>query len=277
MKKKLGLALGGGGARGLAHIGILKVMERINIVPDIISGTSMGGIIGAAYACGMELDQLEKTTIELTRMRNLIQIVHLRQPIKGLIDPVKLKKMLASIIPEDISFEQLKIPLAVCATDLNSGKAVGLHQGNLLTAVMASCALPGVFPPVCIGDNYLVDGGVLNNLPVDLAYRLGSELVVAVDVQQRMEHHSFWQYEPLKPKLPQPLSESFYDMMRSETIMSARITEINLQTFPPDLYIEVPVSKEISTLSGYHRADEIIRVGEKAAEKYLEAIQDLIK
>ena len=149
----------------------------MNIVPDIISGTSMGAIIGAAYACGMKIDQLEKTAIELTRMRNLIQIVHLRQPIKGLIDPEKLKKMLTSIIPEDISFEQLKIPLAVCATDLNSGKAVGLHQGNLLTAVMASCALPGVFPPVCIGDNYLVDGGVLNNLPVDLAYRLGSELV----------------------------------------------------------------------------------------------------
>ncbi len=142
---------------------------------------------------------------------------------------------------------------------------------------MASCALPGVFPPVSIGDSYLVDGGVLNNLPVDLAYRLGAEMVIAIDVQQRMEHHSFWQYEPLKPKLPQPLSDSFYDMMRSETIMSSRITEINLQVYPPDLYIEVPVSKEISTLSGYHRAEEIIRVGEKAIEKYIDPIQALFR
>lgn len=277
MKKKFGLVLGGGGARGLAHVGVLKTLTKLGIVPDYIAGTSMGGIIGAAFASGMDIDQLEKTAIDKTRMTNMIKMVHLRQPIKGLIDPEKLRKLLASIIPEDADFDQLQIPLAVCATDLNSGKSVGLQKGNLLTAVMASCALPGVFPPVCIGDDYLVDGGVLNNLPVDLAYRLGAEMVIAIDVQQRMEHHSFWQYEPLKPKLPQPLSDSFYDMMRSETIMSSRITEINLQVYPPDLYIEVPVSKEISTLSGYHRADEIIRVGEKATEKYLDVIQALFR
>lgn len=276
-KSKLGLVLSGGGARGLSHIGLLKVLEREQIRPDFISGTSMGAIIGAAYASGLSLETLEKLAVETTRNRNMIRMVHIRQPFKGLIDVDKLKSLLTSMIPEYLEFDQLKIPLSVCATDLNTGHAVTLRSGKVLNSIMASCALPGVFPPVEIGSMRLVDGGVLNNMPIDQVYQLGAEKVLAIDVQLRIQVNSAVQPGSTKPRLPLSMPDQFSAMILSENIMAGRITDLNLLVYPPDLYIEMPVSREITAISGYNRAEEIIRVGEVTTEKYLAKIKALLE
>lgn len=275
-KCKLGLALAGGGARGLAHIGLLKVLEREHIRPAYIAGTSMGAIIGAAYATGMDVDMIEKAAIEFTRPRNMIRMVHLTQPSRGLIDMEKLRIFLATLIPEYLEFDQLKTPLAVCATDLISGKAITLRNGKILPSILASCAVPGVFKPVEIGPYRLVDGGVLNNMPVDLAYQLGAQKVLAVDVQQNVHNTADRLAEYNKPVLPLPLPQYFYEIARSEIIMASRITDINLQNYPPDLLIDMPVSQDVTTLSGYNKAEEIIKVGEKTTEAHLARIKALL-
>jgi NTE family protein len=276
-KSKLGLVLAGGGARGIAHIGLLKVLERERIRPAFIAGTSMGAIIGAAYATGMDVNILEKAAIDVTRPHNMIRMVHLTQPSRGLIDSDKLRAFLAGLIPEYLEFDQLKIPLAVCATDLITGKAIGLREGKILPAIMASCALPGVFKPVHIGPYRLVDGGVVNNLPVDLAYQLGAEKVVAVDVQQNARNTPVWEEEYNKPVYSLSMPTNLHYIARSEIIMAGRITEFNLRIYPPDLLIEIPVSNDVTSLTGYNKAEEIIRVGEETTLANLDRIKALLE
>jgi NTE family protein len=275
-KIKLGMALSGGGARGLAYIGAFKVLERENIRPSFISGTSMGSIMGAAYATGISASELESFTLEATRRRNMVRMVHLTQPSKGLIDIEKLKILLTRLIPESMEFSQLKIPLSVCATDLLSGKSVTLREGKVLPAVLASSAYPGVFRAVEIGSMRMVDGGLLNNLPINLAYQLGAEKVIAFDVQTKVQNSYPWHMS--KEKAPWSLSipESFSELMWSVSIMSDRINDINMQTYPSDLYVLLPVDKEITSFTGFTRAEEIIRIGEETTEIYLPKIKALL-
>ena len=189
-KYKLGLALSGGGARGLAHIGFLKVLEREHIPVDYLSGTSMGSIIGAAYARGMELSQMEEEVLNSTTTRSMMRLVSLSPPTRGFLEVNKVRSVLSRFIPEALTFDELNIPLAVCATDLIHSEAVSLYKGEVLPAVMASCAVPGIFPAVNYPPYRLVDGGVLNNLPVDLVKGLGAEKIIAIDVQANpLVHH----------------------------------------------------------------------------------------
>jgi NTE family protein len=141
---------------------------------------------------------------------------------------------------------------------------------------MASCSIPGIFPPVEIASKRLVDGGVVNNLPVDLAYKIGAEKVIAVDVQLDPCTNSPWQDAENKQRWPLPVPEYFMDLVWSEVIMSSRITEINLAAYPPDLYIRMPLDKDINMLLSFPRAQEIIDIGEEMAESVLPAIRELV-
>jgi NTE family protein len=275
-KIKIGIALSGGGARGLAYIGAFKVLERENICPSFISGTSMGSIMGAAYATGISASELESFTLEATRRRNMVRMVHLTQPSKGLIDVEKLKILLTRLIPESMEFSQLKIPLSVCATDLISGKSVTLREGKVLPAVLASSAYPGVFRAVEIGSMRMVDGGLLNNLPINLAYQLGAEKVIAFDVQTKVQNSYPWHGPKEKASWSLSIPESFSELMWSVSIMSDRINDINMQTYPSDLYVLLPVDKEITSFTGFTRAEEIIRIGEETTEIYLPKIKTLL-
>lgn len=173
VKPILGLALSGGGARGLAHIGFLKVLEREQIRVDYLSGTSMGAVIAAAYARGMSIEDLEREAVSTTTTRNMIRMVSIAPPMRGIVESSKLKSVLSHFIPEGINFEDLRIPTAISATDLIRSCSVTLNSGPVLPAVMASCAMPGIFPAVDFPPLRLVDGGVLNNLPVNLVRKLG--------------------------------------------------------------------------------------------------------
>lgn len=272
---KLGLALSGGGARGLAHIGFLKVLERENIKADYISGTSMGSIIAAAYARGMEIKEIESFAIHYSSMRSMVRMVNLTPPSRGFVEVTKVREMLAHFIPETLTFDDLQIPLAVCATDLVRSMPVTLKNGGVLTAVMASCSVPGVFPAVRIPPYKLVDGGVLNNLPVDLVKDLGAEKIVAIDVQANP--FDIVQTDELPQTSHLPIPNTFRDLLWSATMMVARITQTQLQQIPPDLCIRPNIARDITLFMGFQKAAEVIAMGEKAAEEYLTRIRQILE
>src|SRR5215510_13389474 len=177
-KPRIGLALGSGSARGWAHIGAIRALEERGIKADLVCGTSIGALVGAAYAAG-ELDRLEKwvTGLAWTTVVRLMDIT-LRG---GLIRRTRIFTLFRTIF-EDRDVTELPVPFGVVATELHSGREVWLRSGKVLDAVRASCAMPGLFTPVIREDAVLVDGGLVNPVPVSMCRALGAELVVAVDL-----------------------------------------------------------------------------------------------
>ena len=176
-KRLIGLALSGGAVRGAAHLGVLEVLEREGIRPDFVAGTSAGSVVGAAYCAGLPLEQLETLALDL-RWR---KVGHLTRPRLGFFDSQGLEDYLAELI-QDRTFDELDIPLSTVAVDILSGEVVIMSEGRVATAVRASCAVPGIFTPVEWHDRLLVDGGLLNNLPVSVVQAMGADYVIAVDL-----------------------------------------------------------------------------------------------
>ncbi len=182
MSKKFGLVLGGGVARCLTHIGVLQALELAGIQPDLIAGSSGGALIGAAYAKGFTPAQILTFASE-TRWRDLVSL-QLRR--NCLLNCSGLDQLLVRIFGRT-EFLDLRIPTLVVAADVVSGEEILLNHGLVAPAVRASCSIPGLFDPVYIEGRCLVDGGVVNSLPVDPARRLGAEVVMAVDLSFRGE------------------------------------------------------------------------------------------
>lgn len=178
--KRIGFSLSGGGAKGVAHAGFLKAMEENNITPDIITGCSMGAVVGGCYACGVKIDHIIAQLTSLRR-RDILDIDFNFVRRKSMFSGKKIQNMLqANLGDKDIS--ELKIKFGCTATDLISGKLVEFTDGNIVDAVLASCAIPTIFAPVKKDDKLLVDGGVLERNPIKLAKKLGADVVVGVDV-----------------------------------------------------------------------------------------------
>ncbi|TFH37583.1 MAG: patatin-like phospholipase family protein [Anaerolineales bacterium] len=271
-KRRLGLALSGGGARGLAHIGVLKVLEREGVSIHCLSGASMGGIIAAAYACGTSVEELELEAIKMGTLRELARLVNIRPPHRGLLAVENVRTYLAQLIPDGITFEQLRIPMALKAVDLHRGIEVGLSDGLVLDAVLATSAFPGVFPPFMRGDMQLVDGGVLNNLPVDLLHNLGAEVTLAINVSPSFGgDESDPSYSPLR------LPNFAMDVYRSVLLMTRILSMRRLQDQPPDVLIEPEFPISIGFFSGFTHVHEAIAVGERAAEAELGEIRRLVR
>lgn len=173
----LGLALSGGSARGLAHIGVLKVFEEKGVPVDFLAGTSMGALVGAFYANGMNVKMMERFAARMERRLWM----DLTLPRMGIIAGEKITELLC-FLTRNRTFDQLLIPFAVTATDLYSGTSITIKEGRVADAVRASISIPGVFNPVPWKDCLLVDGGVLNRVPVDVVREMGPDIVVAVDV-----------------------------------------------------------------------------------------------
>jgi NTE family protein len=178
---KIGLALGGGSARGLAHIGVIQVLQAYGIPIDIIAGTSIGSLVGSLYAAGDSVEKLEKS-VSLLDKRKVLSLMDITFPRSGLVRGNRIEKMLIDWGLGDKTFEELNIPFAAVATDIESGERVILNQGNVADAVRASMSIPGIFVPVKYDDRYLVDGGVVDPVPVDLAKKMGADIVIAVSL-----------------------------------------------------------------------------------------------
>jgi NTE family protein len=174
-RKRVGLALGGGGARGLAHVGVLRVLEREGIPIDCIAGTSAGSVVGAAYAAGMRADRL----LDFAQRLRWRQVGRLVWPRLGFVSFDRLEAYLVDVFG-DVTFASLKLRYAAVAADLATGEAVILRRGRVASAVRASCSVPGIVTPLDLDGRLLVDGGVANNLPISVARALGAEVVIAV-------------------------------------------------------------------------------------------------
>lgn len=178
---KIGLALGSGSARGLAHVGVIMALEAYNIPIDIIAGTSIGSVIGGLYASGATIRQLEEVALSIKKSKTLFLIDPVF-PHSGLISGDRIEKMLNQFGIKDKTFDDLKIPFAAVATDVESGAEVILNQGKVIDAIRASISIPGIFTPVKYQDYYLVDGGVVDPVPVDVVKMMGADIIIAVNL-----------------------------------------------------------------------------------------------
>ncbi len=273
----VGLALGGGGARGLAHIGVLRVLEREGIMPACIAGTSMGGLVGALFAAGVPIDVVEEEVNRLSTFKEQLRLVDVSLSAAGLsIRGRRIYNMMADLLGEELTFADLRLPLAMVAVDIRAGHEVVLQGGLVIDAVRATISIPGVFEPVELGDYRLVDGGVLDNVPVDVALMQGATRTIAVDVLP-----SFTRNVPGRapvemgltlPFAPLQLTEIYHVLM----IMLASQTESRLKESPPDLLIRPTLPASVTLLSGFNRSAEIIAAGEAATEAALPEIRALL-
>jgi NTE family protein len=177
MPKRVGLALSGGAVLGAAHIGVLEVLEEHGIRPSYVAGTSAGSAVGAVYCAGMSLGQIRDVALNL----EWGQLGRVVIPRRGFLDGSRLEESIVGLIGER-RFEDLPIPFAAVAADLANEQLVILSEGRVAPAVRASCALPGVFTPVECEGRLLVDGGLINNLPVSVVIEMGAEYAIAVDL-----------------------------------------------------------------------------------------------
>ncbi len=301
-KPTIGLALGGGAARGFAHIGILRTLLANGIVPDIVAGTSIGAVVGASYASG-NLDTLELWAKGLLP-RNIFSYLDIRLNGSGLIGGGKLAAQLEAAFGE-IFIDELPLKFAAVSTEVNTGHEIWVTNGKLVDAVRASYALPGIFEPVLIGERWLVDGALVNPVPVSAARALGAEIVIACNVSTDVFGHGTIisaygkteaEPEPVTEPAPQKrglgkffsaektVKREFFGsagrpgistvMVEAFNIMQDRITRSRLAGDPPDVLISPRVGK-IGWFD-FHRAEEIINHGVRAAERNIESIQEAI-
>lgn len=273
MTNKIGLAFSGGGARGLAHIGVLKVLEQEGIPIDYLAGTSMGGLVAAAYAAGMSSDSLEREALRMASTRRLLAMVDLSLPRRGLFEGQKIYEYLTGHLG-DRTFDDLQFPLTLVTVDLNAGQEVHLNQGRVADAVRATIAIPGVFTPVERDGQLLVDGGVLNNLPADVVRGMGADIVIAIDIFsdgqgeldliQSLHRHRY---------VPNGLVDTAGVLWRSLQVMMTEIKRRQLAETRPQVFIQPTIPLGVTILTGFSRAAEIIAAGEQATLEALPHIQ----
>lgn len=254
-KPKVGLALGSGAARGFAHIGVLKVLEKAGIPIDMIAGTSMGSLVGAFYAYGMPLEEMEEMAIKLGAKR-LKFLLDPALPRTGLVRGRRIEETLRAVIG-NVTFPALKIPFVCVATDIDSGEEVVLCEGPVWNAVRASCSVPVILTAVRRQGCYLVDGGLVNPVPVSVLKARGADIIIAVNVIPRHE-------------IPGKAAPGLFTIMM-QTIHIASYQTIKASLAGADVVIEPQVGN--IGYADFHRASECIMEGELAAKKALRKIR----
>lgn len=280
-RKRLGLALGSGGARGWCHIGVLRELETLDIRPDVIAGASMGALVGAIHAGG-KLDALEDWARSLTA-RRFMGLVDLKPSSGGLVEGAGIVKVIRDLdLPERI--EDLPLPLAVVATDMASGREIWMTKGDLAGAVRASVALPGILSPFYRDGKWLLDGGLTNPVPVSACRVLGAETVIAINPNGRLDG-TFWAerdsempdifngWRDRLPELPDALRNLFghrdevkrpgyLDVLSASIdIMTDHIRRSRMAGDPPHVALDALLST-MSVLE-FHRAAEAIDEGRR--------------
>ena len=255
------MALGGGAARGLAHIGVLDVLQKEGIPVDMISGTSAGAVIGALYAQRRDTGAVRDLVRGLTRKR-LISLADLIPSRTGLIQGEKIKDLLEVTIGGDIAFADLKIPFACIATDIMTGEEVVINQGSVLDGVRASISIPLLFSATKWRSRYLVDGGLVNPVPVNILKGMGADFVIAVNVIPNFKTEI---QKAEKPKGPGILDIIMHTMYIGNALLVRHSLE------GADISIE-PQVRHIGA-GDFHRADECIIQGEQAAREHIPEIR----
>ncbi len=301
---RVGLALGGGAARGWAHIGVIRTLQQAGIHFDLACGSSIGALVGAALATG-NLDRLEAWVLGLDRL-DVARLLDVTLSGGGFIQGDRVMETFARYV-SDRNIAELDIPFGCVATDLETGREIWLQSGSLLEAVRASIALPGLFTPAHIGDRWLVDGGLVDPVPVSLCRAMGADLILAVNlnsnlVGRRLRRPPATAAEPaseepvptgllmkLHPNLRQSLPSllNFGAPEREQTpglldvlatsinIMQERITRSRMAGDPPDVLISPRLAG--IALMEFHRGREAMDEGAAAARRSLPAIRELLR
>jgi len=263
---KFGLALGSGGAKGLAHIGIIKTLEKHGIPIDFIAGASIGSIIGAHYAAHKDINKLEELVLGFSRTKGL----QLFDPtLKGGIMKGRKTEGFIEDILEKATFESLKIPFAAVATDLNTAEAVVFTDGSLIKAIRVSISVPAFFQPVFYRKRLLADGGLSNPIPVDVARAMGADIVIAVNLDTVYVEKML---EDIPPLASVPM-HSINILRHNLALHSVKNADVVIS--PPDI-LQVGLLGW-NTLFTTQKAKRIIKAGEDAAEASMPYIKEVIR
>jgi NTE family protein len=296
--QKIGLALGGGGAKGGAEVGVLKVLEEQGIRPDYIAGTSIGSIVGVLYAAGYSAAELEQLFCQqewlslLTDRRDDLSgepfkqengvtyifgfpVIDTSSGTFGVLRGGRVEQVIDSMLAQKgcVEFECLPIPFRCVAASMMDAEEVVLSEGTLPRAVRASMAIPGIFKPVEIDSQQLVDGGMMNNLPVDVVRQMGADIVIAIDLQQD------------KPKPREQKGNIITDLasmvglgaMANWVFNRPDITKYNENRQKADIYINPPIADYDASSFGNESMLRMIAIGEKEARKQSTQLKRLIQ
>jgi len=300
-KKKIGLALGSGSARGMSHIGVINALEDMGIYPDVIAGCSVGSLVGASYATS-NLKKLEDWALSMTES-NIRKFLKLNINASGFINAAQLKKLFDKTIGlESLTFDDMDKTFGAIATNLSTGKEVWLKEGSVHDALWSSMAFPGLFPSVLKNNQWLVDGGLVNPVPVSLCRALGADIVIAVnlnadiissykvledekDQENSSTYHSeadsIW--EKAKTGIKNTLNMVSYDgssvkepksfdmIANAINIMSSNLTSGRLAGNPPDVLLQ-PRLEDIRLLEIY-KAKETIKEGYECVQRMSDEIK----
>jgi NTE family protein len=282
-RPKIGLVLGGGGSRGLAHIGVLEVLVREGIPFDFIVGTSMGGVVGTLFALGNSPAEIAAGTVAIQGSflinRNILSAKARQRT---------LRDQLASALA-DKTFADLNLPVTLMAVDLDHGQEVALCEGELLPAILATSAVPGAFPPVKLNGRQLSDGGVIDSLSTHMAYQQGADKIIAVDVYPPLPKDGVWS-DPFSvvAGVQLPISGIFSNgngaesekdpnifaaMWRSVRVMTWYLHQQRLEAHPPDVLLRPNVGHYASL--DFKDVDGPIIAGRLEAERQLSNLKAL--
>jgi len=288
MKKAVSLVLSSGGARGLAHIGVIEELERQHFEIKSIAGCSIGAVVGGIYAAG-RLKEFKKWVTKLSKI-DVYRLMDLTFSTQGFIKGNKVFKELARFIT-DINIEELPIPFSAVAVDIHAQEEHIFEKGSLMDAIRASVAIPSIIEPYKIEDKEFIDGGVLNSIPLDLAKRNHNDLLVAVNINamipymkplklirnkekqeqnsilKRLEFNDWWEKFFSKEKSKEKYS-SIALLNLSYDMMQNRISEISIDKYQPDILVNV--SRYAYSTFDYYKAKEIIKLGKHRFNQALE-------
>ncbi|MCK4339352.1 MAG: patatin-like phospholipase family protein [Candidatus Cloacimonetes bacterium] len=294
-KKKVGLVLGCGGAKGLSHIGVIKFLEETDVKIDFITGSSIGAMIGGAYASGLSIKEIEDIALKT----NLTSTAKLFSPgfgKSGLVTGINVQKFLTSILGEK-KIENLQIPFTAVATDILTGQEILFNKGDLVEAIRASISIPIVFQPVILNNIVLVDGGLVNPVPIDVARKMGADYIIAVNIlssknkpdikRDKKRPNKIDLEKPLEiiPILQKKLDDLIIDhkwirnfikhkekqdlpgmkkiLHQSVLIAQEKLIELSIDLYKPDVLIEPDVGD--INMFNFYKAKEIIEKGYKSA------------
>ncbi|WP_082793492.1 patatin-like phospholipase family protein [Collimonas pratensis] len=255
---KIGLALGGGAARGFAHIGVIKALESQGIVPDIVVGTSAGSVVGALYAAGNNGFALQKIALQMDEAAISDWSVPFFAKVSGVLKGEAIQNYVNKTI-HNVPIEKLKIPFGAVATDLNTGAPILFRRGNTGTAVRASSAVPGVFQSVVVGGRQYVDGGLVSPVPVRFAHEMGADFVIAVNISASPE--------------AQAASSSVDVLLQTFAIMGQSINSYELKD------ADIVIRPELGAMKGndFAARNTAILAGEQAAMAQMALIKKKLK
>lgn len=292
-KLKLGLALGSGAARGWAHIGVIQRLQQLGIEPDIVCGTSIGALVGAAYVSG-NIGKLESWVRQLDKLQTA-RYFSINRSLKGFVNKERLHQFLDdNVVRAEQTIEELDKPFATVATDLMTGREIWNTRGKVMDAVWSSISLPGLFPAIKHDDRWLIDGGLVNPVPVSLCRAMGADVVIAVNLNSDILGKHLRAQSDCAPKNqdePDSLTSRFTDMVVDYTnnlfkkdeqreqapdlmdaiaasinITQDRITRSRMAGDPPEIILS-PRLSQVGILE-FYRAEETIAEGQASVERH---------